>query len=98
MPELTALNTGVVAISVDPPDVSARLHAALRLPFPLASDPDHVALELLGVFDPANEIAWPSMFLIERDRTVSWRSLATTYKERPTTDEVLAAIAAIAAR
>lgn len=57
MPKLIAAGAGVVAISVDPPEVSAKLHAALGLPFPLASDPEHVALEALGVVDPANEIA-----------------------------------------
>jgi hypothetical protein len=44
------------------------------------------------VLDPDTEIAWPSLYLIDPDQTLSWRWLADTFKERPPIAEVLAAI------
>jgi hypothetical protein len=49
-------------------------------------------MKAFGIFDPENEIAWPSIFLIEQDRTVSWRWLADIYRERPPAADVLAAV------
>jgi peroxiredoxin len=82
----------VVAISIDPPEVSAKLAAGLGLRFPLASDVDHVAIEAYGVYDAENEISWPAVYLVEKDRTVSWRFLGNDYKERPPAADVLSAI------
>jgi peroxiredoxin len=72
--------------------VSAKLASGLGITFPLASDEDGVALKAFGVLDPATDIAWPSLYLIESDRTITWRWLADTFRERPEVSEVLAEI------
>jgi len=88
----------VVAISVDPPAVGARLAAGLGLTFPLASDERRVAIGAYGVYDAENEISWPAVYLVEQDRTVSWRYLGDRYQERPPAADVLAAIDRVRAR
>lgn len=59
---------------------------------PLLSDPSHAAIDAFAVFDAENEVAWPAVYLVERDGTIAWRDLGDTYKVRPTTDELLRAI------
>lgn len=92
LPELEKRQVAVVAISVDPLGVSDKLAAALGLTLPLASDPDHAVIDAYGVFDAENEVAWPAMYLVERDHTIAWRFLGDTYKIRPSREEVLRAI------
>jgi peroxiredoxin len=72
--------------------VSDKLAAALDLAFPIASDEDGAVMKAFGVFDPENEIAWPSIFVIEKDRTISWRWVADVYMKRPPPAEVVAAV------
>lgn len=84
-----------MAISVDPPAASEHLAGSLGLTFPILSDPGHGVIDGFGVFDHENEIAWPAMFTIERDRKISWRWLGDDYKIRPTTIEVLAVLDAL---
>jgi peroxiredoxin len=44
------------------------------------------------VEDQENEIAWPAIFIVGRDGRVRWRSLAETFKVRPTSEVVLEAL------
>lgn len=92
LPELEKRQVALVAISVDALDVSEKLAAAVGLTFPLASDPAHAVIDAFGVFDAENEVAWPAMYLVGRDRTIAWRFLGDTYKVRPSRDEILRAI------
>ena len=85
----------MVAISVDPPAASAKLAGHLDLGYPLASDESASAIKAFGVYDEENEIAWPAIFVVEKDRTISWRWLADIYKERPPAADIVAAVAAL---
>lgn len=58
---------------------------------PLASDPSGAAIQRYGVWDEGNEIAWPAVFLVV-DGVIAWRDLTRDYRERPSIEEVLAAI------
>jgi peroxiredoxin len=77
---------------VDAPDRSKALAQKLGVTFPLASDPKRDVIRAYGVEDQENGIAWPAIFIVGRDGTVRWRSLAETFKERPTSDVVLQAL------
>ncbi len=79
----------MVAISVDPPETSKELAARLGVTFPLLSDQELATIRAFGVEDAENSIAWPAIFIVAPDGTVRWRSLAETYKERPTSEVVL---------
>jgi peroxiredoxin len=82
----------VIAIAVDPPEVSARLAAGLGLSFAVASDEAHAAIDGFGVLDGENEVAWPAVYLIGPERRVQWRHIGDDYKPRPPIADVLRAI------
>jgi peroxiredoxin len=77
---------------VDPPDRSKALAEKLGVKYPLLSDPKREVIRSYGVEDVENGIAWPAIFIVGRDGTVRWRSLAETFKERPTSEVVLRAL------
>jgi hypothetical protein len=78
--ELTALGLGLVAVSVDAPERSRALAEQLALPFPLLCDTGRDAVRAFGVFNEAEKggIAYPSTFVLDRDRTARFRSLDRT--------------------
>jgi peroxiredoxin len=84
----------LAAISVDPLEVSAPLAAELGLPFPLLSDADGAVIESVGVLDPGNQTAWPSLFLVDEEGVVLWRHLPESFRfeDRATAELVLAAV------
>jgi peroxiredoxin len=75
--ELTALGMGLSALSVDPPERSRALAEQLHLPFPLLCDPARQVVEAYGLFNREEKggIAYPATFVLDRDRTVRFRSL-----------------------
>jgi peroxiredoxin len=75
--ELRQLGVDIAAVSVDPPERSAALRAELALPFTLLGDTRREVVERWGVFNRAEKggIAYPAVFVIDRDRTVRYRSL-----------------------
>lgn len=68
---------------------NAKLAKKLGVTFPILADPKRTAIRAYGVLDPANDIAWPAIFVLDGDRTVTWRSLTENYKVRPASEEVL---------
>lgn len=80
--ELTALGLGIVALSVDEPQRSLALARQLRLPFPLLCDPAREVVQTYGLFNAEENggIAYPATFVLDRDRTVRFRSLDRTVK------------------
>ena len=77
---------------MDPLDRSKALAEKLGVKYPLLSDPRREVVRAYGVVDEENGIAWPAIFIVGRDGTVRWRSLADTFKERPTSEVVLGAL------
>ena len=69
----------------------------LGLEFPLASDRDGVLVRRYGTFDAENEIAWPSVFVIDRHGQIAWRSPAQSKQIRPTVREILVQFARLTA-
>lgn len=63
----------------------------LHLTFPLGLDVDRQLTRAFGVYDPANDIAWPAVFLTDAEGVVQWRSLAETYTVRPAAQVILEA-------
>ena len=80
--ELTALGLGVVALSVDEAQRSRALGLQLHLPFPLLCDPAREVVRAYGLFNAKENggIAYPATFVLDRDRTVRFRSLDRTAK------------------
>jgi peroxiredoxin len=81
-PELTALGLGLAALSVDPPAASLALVKQLALPFPLLCDTRREVVRSYGLYNAAEKggIAYPATLVLDRDRTVRFRSLDRTAK------------------
>jgi peroxiredoxin len=92
LPEMTKRDIGLVAISVDEPPAGKALASNLKLTFPIISDPKAVTLKAFGVFDKETEIAWASIFVVDKDGKVVHRWLADTFSQRVATEDVLKAL------
>ena len=97
-------NVQLLAISVDPPDVSKEFAAKIatdghgEIGFPILSDPDHHTIDAYGLHDPAYDgeklagIPHPAVFVIDKNGVIQWAKIESNYRERPTNDEIRAAL------
>ena len=97
-------NVRLFAISVDPPEVSKELAAKLaadgqgEINFPLLSDPEHRTIDAYRLHDPAYDgeklagIPHPAVYVIDKNGIVAWVKVESNYRERPTNDEIRAAL------
>ena len=94
----------LLAISVDPPDVSKELAAKIasdgqgEINFSLLSDPEHRTIDAYRLHDPAYDgqklagIPHPAVYVIDKNGIVAWAKVESNYRERPTNDDIRAAI------
>lgn len=92
------------AISVDPPNVSKDFAEKIAsdgkgaVSFPLLSDPEHKIIDTYGLRDPAYEgqkvygIPHPAVYVIDKTGKVAWAKIESNYRERPTNQEIRAAL------
>jgi peroxiredoxin len=85
-------------VSVDTIEDNARLAEGLGLEFPVLSDVERRAISAWGVVHDGGQpgggaIARPASFLVERDGTISWRSLTDNWRVRLRPEQVLEALA-----
>ena len=95
------------AISIDPPEVSKEFAAKLAadgkgdINFPLLSDPEHKTIDAYGLHDPAYDdgklvgIPHPAVYVIDKKGVVRWAKVESNYRERPSNDELRAALDAL---
>lgn len=95
------------AVSVDPPDVSKEFAAKLaadgrgEIKFPLLSDPDHRTIDAYGLHDATYDggkfggIPHAAVYVIDKKGIVTWATVESNYRERPTNDEIRAALNAL---
>jgi peroxiredoxin len=78
--ELESLGFRLAALSVDPPERSRAFAAQLGLRFPLLCDPARDVVRAYGILNEREKggIAYPATFVLDRDRTVRFRSLDRT--------------------
>jgi peroxiredoxin len=78
--ELASLGLGIAALSVDTAPRSRALAEQLRLRFPLLCDPGREVVAAWGLLNREEKggIAYPATFVLDRDRTVRFRSLDRT--------------------
>jgi alkyl hydroperoxide reductase subunit AhpC len=88
--EIGAAGADVVVVSVDSPNKSAALRHNLRLPFAILSDTGKQVIKDWGIYNPREKggIAVPSVFILDRDRTVLYASVDSTFARIPTPDIV----------
>lgn len=100
-------NVKLYAISVDPPDVSKDFVGKIAsdgkgaVSFALLSDPDHKIIDAYGLRDPAYEsqrvygIPHPAVYVIDKAGRVAWAKVESNYRERPTNEEIRAALGSL---
>ncbi len=97
-------NIRLFAISVDLLDVNKEFATKLaadgrgEINFPLLSDPEHRTIDAYGLHDPAYDgekfagIPHPAVYVIDKNGIVAWARVESNYRERPTNDEIRAAL------
>ena len=85
-----------MAISVDPPEVSANLRRKASLTFTLLSDPNLGVIRRYGLLHAAagpdgHDISRPAEFLVDRSGTVCWENFTEDVRVRPRAEEMLTA-------
>ena len=95
------------AISVDPPEVSKELAQKIaadgrgEITFSLLSDPDHRTIDAYRLHDPAYDdgkfagIPHPAVYVINKNGVVAWAKVESDYRQRPTNDDIRAALDAL---
>ena len=100
LPKFQALGIVPVAISVDPPDVSARLRRTQGYTFTFLSDPKAEVIRRYDLLHSRagpedNDISRPAEFLVDRSGTVRWENLTEDFRVRPRAAQLLAAAQAL---
>jgi len=102
----THVSTGA-KISVDPPDVSKDFAAKIAadrkgtVDFPILSDSDHKIIDTYGLRDPAyagqkfDGIPHPAVYVIDKNGKVAWVKVESNYRDRPTNEEIRAALGSL---
>jgi len=96
LPEFEKRNIHVVAISVDPPETSARQAKKLGYTFTFLSDPTTETIRNYDLLHPkggpkGEDIARPAEFLLDRAGAVRWVNLTENILVRARPEEVLRA-------
>jgi len=94
--EFEALGIRPVAISVDPPEVSANLRRKAGFSFTFLSDPNldvirRYDLQHVAAGPDGHDISRPAEFLVDRSRIVRWENFTEDVRVRPRAEEMLAA-------
>ena len=93
----------MLAISVDPVEISQAHRRKIGLTFPLLSDRDTTVIRRYDVLHPGagphhSDIARPAEFLVDSSGTVRWRNLTENISVRARPDEILQAFDEMIAR
>jgi peroxiredoxin len=101
-----ALN--VVAISVDSPALSREFAEKIaadgkgKVDYRILSDPGHRVIDAYGIRDPDYNgqkfegIPRPTVYVIDRSGRVTWTKVELNYRERPTNEDIRAALNGLA--
>jgi peroxiredoxin len=86
----------VVAISVDPPEVSNRHSRIMGYTFPILGDPKAEVVRKYGLLHPGGgphkeDISRPGEFLVDSTGVVRWRNLTESIGIRARPEQVLQA-------
>ena len=95
--EISARGVSLFAVSVDPPEVSAKLKARLESDFTFLSDERGQLLDALDILHRAGrsdgtDIAFPTAILVDGSGIVRWTFQSATYRERARPEDVFRAL------
>jgi len=84
-----ASHVELVAISVDSPEDSKEFEENKELTMPLLSDPEMKIISAYGVAMKGNDIAVPSVFVVDSSGTIRWFHVGETMMDRPAAEVLL---------
>lgn len=96
--QFTDRGARIIAISADSTTDAAAMRDKLTLGFDLYSDPDLAVIAKWGVEDFGSHIARPATFIVEPGGSISFRKVGSKPEDRPTVDQLLAALGEPAAK
>ena len=85
----------MIAISADSPADGQKLATELNISFPILSDVYKNFINQYGVLHPTEDIARPSMFVVNKEGKIVWKYVGTEASDRPPMDTVLQQLAAV---
>jgi peroxiredoxin len=88
------MNAEMIAISADPPADGQRVASEMKLTYPILSDIYKNFIKQYGVLHPQENIARPSMFVVNKAGQITWRYVGQDASDRPPMNIVLQQIAA----
>ncbi len=96
LPEFQANGILPVAISVDPPEASAKLRSKKGYTFVFLSDSNAEVIRRYDLLHPASspdghDISRPAEFLVDRAGIVRWENFTEDLRVRPRAQQLLAA-------
>jgi peroxiredoxin len=89
--EFDRRRAAVIAVSVDPLATSREMSAELGLAFPIVTDTDRRLIKAVGIYDEANDIAWPAAVIVGPTGHVEWIDVPDSYvlEKRPPARKLL---------
>lgn len=90
--QFTDRNVKIIGISADAPADAGAMRDKLTLGFDLYSDAELAVIAKWGVEDYGKGIARPAAFIVEPGGAISFRKVGARPEDRPTVDELLAAL------
>jgi peroxiredoxin len=85
----------VIAIGADSPADGQKLALEMKLTFPILSDFYRSLIREYGVLHPTENLARPSMFLVNKEGRIVWKYVGMEASERPPTAMVLQQIKSV---
>ena len=80
----------VVALAVASPSSVSGAQQAATAAYPVLSDADHQAAEAFGVYNLLKDnLAAPSVFIIDTDGQIVWRHIGQNAQDRPGVQQIL---------
>jgi len=85
-------NTALLAVSMDDAIIQARTSDKIKKAYPILMDTEGKAAKAFGVFNPAEKLAYPSIFLFDSEGKILYEHRGKSIQDRPTLQTVLQAV------
>ncbi|MBN1954955.1 MAG: redoxin domain-containing protein [Anaerolineae bacterium] len=90
-PQFTALGVEVVALAVAPRASVRSVQSTVRAEYPMLADRNHQVAEAYGVYNLlGDELAAPSVFVVDGSGYIVWSYVGTEPQDRPAVADILA--------
>jgi len=90
--DLEKKGAALAAICIDPIEKSQAVAKKLDLHYPILADTTGETIRAFGVAHAGKPFALPAVFVVAPDGRIAWRRIGETVGDRPSEDDVLAAI------